>query len=45
VVGQAELLVTAILFIGAPDLDAVYAHLRTKGIDVKEPKLAPYGTK
>lgn len=33
------------LFIGAPDIDAVYAHLRAKGIPVKEPKIAPYGMK
>ena len=33
------------LFFGAPDVDAVYAHLRAKGIDVKEPKVAPYGMK
>lgn len=33
------------LFIGAPDVDAVYAHLRAKGIDVKEPTVAPYGMK
>ena len=34
-----------VLFIGAPDVDAVYAHFRAKGIDVKEPKVAPYGMK
>jgi glyoxylase I family protein len=33
------------LYFGAPDVDAVYAHLRAKGIDVKEPTLAPYGMK
>lgn len=33
------------LFFGAPDVDAVYAHLRAKGIEVKEPKIAPYGMK
>jgi len=33
------------LFIGAPDVDAVYAHLRAKGINVKEPRVAPYGMK
>lgn len=33
------------LFFGAPDVDAVYAHLRAKGLDVKEPKIAPYGMK
>ncbi|HKS76793.1 MAG TPA: VOC family protein [Terriglobales bacterium] len=33
------------LYFGAPDVDAVYAHLRAKGIDVEEPKVAPYGMK
>ena len=33
------------LFFGAPDVDAVYSHLRAKGIDVKEPTIAPYGMK
>lgn len=33
------------LFFAAPDVDAVYAHLRAKGIDAKEPKVAPYGMK
>jgi len=33
------------LFFGSPDVDAVYTHLRAKGIDVKEPKIAPYGMK
>ena len=33
------------LFIGAPDVDAVFAHLRAKGLDVEEPKIAPYGMK
>lgn len=33
------------LYFGAPDVDAVYAHLRSKGIDVAEPKVAPYGMK
>ena len=35
----------AALFFGAPDVDAVYAHLRAKGVEVKEPKVAPYGMK
>ena len=35
----------AALFFGAPDVDAVYAHLRVKGIAVEEPKVAPYGMK
>ena len=33
------------LFFGAPDVDTVYNHLRAKGIDVNEPKIAPYGMK
>jgi len=33
------------LFFGAPDVDAVYADLRAKGIDLKEPNVAPYGMK
>jgi glyoxylase I family protein len=33
------------LFFGAPDVDAVYAHLLAKGIDVKKPQVAPYGMK
>jgi len=33
------------LYFGAPDVDAVYAHLHAKGIDLKEPKVAPYGMK
>jgi catechol 2,3-dioxygenase-like lactoylglutathione lyase family enzyme len=33
------------LFFGAPDVDAIYAHLRAKGIDAREPHVAPYGMK
>ena len=33
------------LYFGAPEVDAVYAYLRAKGIDVKEPTVAPYGMK
>ena len=33
------------LYFAAPDVDGVYAHLRAKGIPVKEPKVAPYGMK
>jgi glyoxylase I family protein len=33
------------LFFGAPDMDAIYAHLRGNGIEVKEPTVAPYGMK
>lgn len=31
------------LYFACPDVDAVYRHLRSHGIDVKEPKVAPYG--
>jgi glyoxylase I family protein len=33
------------LYAGCPDVDAAYEHLRARGIDVKPPKLAPYGMK
>ncbi len=33
------------LFFGAPNVDAVYDHLRSKGIEVKQPAIAPYGMK
>ncbi|MGO9515635.1 MAG: VOC family protein [Candidatus Korobacteraceae bacterium] len=33
------------LFFGSPDVDAVYAHLLGRGIDVHEPTVAPYGMK
>jgi glyoxylase I family protein len=33
------------LFFGAPEVGAVYDHLRAKGIKAKEPKVAPYGMK
>ena len=33
------------LYFGAPDVDAVYQHLRAHGIDVEPPKVAPYGMK
>jgi glyoxylase I family protein len=32
-----------ILFFGCKDRDAAYRHLRAHGLDVKEPKVAPYG--
>jgi glyoxylase I family protein len=32
-----------VLYLGAPDVDAVYAYLRAKGFDVKEPVVAHYG--
>jgi glyoxylase I family protein len=33
------------IYFGCPDVDAAYAHLRAKGIDVKEPRIALYGMK
>lgn len=33
------------LFIAAPDVDAIHGYLRAKGVDVKEPEIAPYGMK
>ncbi|HTT33750.1 MAG TPA: VOC family protein [Methylomirabilota bacterium] len=33
------------LYFGAPDVDAVYDHLRGKGLDLKPPTIAPYGMK
>ena len=33
------------LFIGAPDVDAVYGHLRAHGLALAEPTIAPYGMK
>lgn len=33
------------LYLGCPDVDAAYRHLRAHGIDVAEPKVAPYGIK
>ena len=33
------------LYFGTPNVDAVYANLRAKGVDVKEPKVAPYKMK
>jgi len=32
-------------YIGCPDVDAAYEHLLARGIDVKPPKVAPYGMK
>jgi len=31
------------LFFGCKDLDAAYRHLREHGVNLKEPKVAPYG--
>ena len=33
------------LFFRCPDVDAAYRHLRAHDVDVKEPKVAPYGMK
>jgi catechol 2,3-dioxygenase-like lactoylglutathione lyase family enzyme len=33
------------LYFSCPDVDAAYAHLRARGIAVKEPAVAPYGMK
>ena len=33
------------LFFGCPDVDAAYAHLRSMGVDVEEPKITSYGFK
>jgi len=33
------------LFVGCPDVEAAYEYLRDKGMDLKPPKVAPYGMK
>jgi catechol 2,3-dioxygenase-like lactoylglutathione lyase family enzyme len=33
------------LYFGCPDVDAAYRHLKALGINVDEPKIAPYGMK
>jgi hypothetical protein len=33
------------LYIGSPDPDAAYRHLRDKGLTINEPKVAWYGMK
>jgi catechol 2,3-dioxygenase-like lactoylglutathione lyase family enzyme len=33
------------LYFRCPDVDAAYRHLRDHGVDVNEPKVAPYGMK
>jgi glyoxylase I family protein len=35
----------AAIYFGCPDVDGAYAHLRRRGIDAKEPKVAWYGMK
>jgi catechol 2,3-dioxygenase-like lactoylglutathione lyase family enzyme len=32
-------------YVGCPDVDAAYEYLRARGVDVKPPKVAPYGMK
>ena len=33
------------IYFGCPDVDAAYAHLRAKGLDVKKPSSTSYGFK
>ena len=33
------------LYFGCPDVDAAYHHLLDHGVEVEEPKVAPYGMK
>ena len=33
------------LYFGCPDVDAMYTYLLSKGMQVKPPKIAPYGMK
>jgi glyoxylase I family protein len=33
------------LYFGCPDVDGAYRHLRDKGLDIGEPKVAHYGMK
>ena len=33
------------LFFNCPDVDAAYRHLLAQGVDVPEPRVAPYGMK
>lgn len=33
------------LFFGCPDVDGAFEHLRSKGVTVDPPKVAPYGMK
>jgi len=35
----------AALYFGCPDVDQAYRELRSMGVDVKEPVIAPYGMK
>ena len=33
------------LYFGCPDVDAAYGELRSRGVEVKEPKVTGYGMK
>jgi hypothetical protein len=33
------------IYFGCPDVDAAYAYLRDKGVNLNPPKVAPYGMK
>jgi glyoxylase I family protein len=33
------------IYFSCPDVDAAYAYLRAKGMDLKAPRIAPYGMK
>jgi catechol 2,3-dioxygenase-like lactoylglutathione lyase family enzyme len=33
------------IYFGCPDVDGAWEHLKAKGIDLGEPKIAPYGMK
>jgi len=33
------------IYFGCPDVDGVYAHLRERGVEVKEPSITGYGFK
>jgi glyoxylase I family protein len=34
-----------VIYFGCPDVDAAYAYLRERGVNVKAPTIAPYGMK
>jgi glyoxylase I family protein len=34
-----------VFYFGCPDVDAAYIYLRDKGVELKPPKIAPYGMK
>jgi glyoxylase I family protein len=33
------------LYLGCPDVDGAYTYLRSRGLEIPEPKVAPYGMK